>query len=178
MEKTRNIEDVARYLGISLLSKGLSVSPLKLQKILYYTQSWYMVFFGKDNTLFKDAPQAWVNGPVYPTIYQQYRDKASDMCEHLHADSFGCGEERLADEAECLACKMDLSKEEIEFIDSIVTMYGSKSQNQLIFMTHSEAPWSDQRRGLSPFEYSQREIPLDAMYNYYKERHDRVRHGK
>ena len=56
----RNVKDIAKYIGLSMLSKGLSVSPLKLQKMLYYTQSWYMVFFGRENTLFAENPQAWV----------------------------------------------------------------------------------------------------------------------
>ena len=174
----RDIKDIARYLGISLLSKGLSVSPLKLQKILYYTQSWYMVFFGRENTLFKENPQAWVNGPVYPIIFQEYKNKVEDMCEHLHAKDFGCTDEQLPEEAARLAKKMKLTEEEIDCIDSIVMLYGSKSQNQLIFTTHSEAPWADQRKGLSPFDYSQNEITHDAMYTYYKARHDRVRNGK
>ena len=70
----RDIKDIARYVGLSLIAKGLTVSPLKLQKLLYYVQSWYMVFNGRQNTLFAQAPQAWVNGPVYPDIYYQYRD--------------------------------------------------------------------------------------------------------
>lgn len=175
MQSKRDIKDVARYLGLSMLSKGLSVSPLKLQKMLYYTQSWYMVFFGRENTLFEDNPQAWVNGPVYPAIYYEYKDKTDDMCGHLHAKDFGCTDETLAEEATKLAMKMGLTKDEMECIDSIVMLYGSKSQNQLIFMTHAESPWADQRRGLLPFDYSQNKIPHDSMYEYYKARYDRNR---
>lgn len=173
MYNMRDIKDIARYLGISLLSKGLSVSPLKLQKILYYTQSWYMVFFGRNNTLFKCQPKAWVNGPVYPVIFQEYKNKVDGMCDHLHASDFDCDEDKLADEAKKLAMQMNLSKEEMECIDSVVTLYGSKSQNQLIFMTHSEQPWAEQREGLSPFDYSNRDISFDTMYNYYKARYDK-----
>lgn len=169
----RDIKDVARYLGVSLLSKGLSVSPLKLQKILYYTQSWYMVLFGRENTLFAENPQAWVNGPVYPDVYYEYRDKTDDMCSHLKASDFGCTEDTLHEEAKSLAVKMCLSADETECIESVVMLYGSKSQNQLIFMTHSESPWADQRKGLAPYEYSQRDISLDSMYNYYKARYER-----
>lgn len=168
----RDIKYIAKYLGLSMLSKGLSVSPLKLQKMLYYTQSWYMVFFGRDNTLFAENPQAWVNGPVYPVIYQEYKDKTSDMCEHLHAKDFGCSDDTLAEEAGKLAKEMNLTNDEIKCIDSVIMLYGSKSQNQLIFMTHVESPWADQRKGLSPFDYSQRDISLDAMYSYYKARYD------
>ncbi len=42
----RDIKDIARYVGLSLIAKGLTVSPLKLQKLLYYVQSWYMVSAG------------------------------------------------------------------------------------------------------------------------------------
>ena len=178
MQAKCDIKDMARYLGLSMLSKGLSVSPLKLQKMLYYTQSWYMVFFGRENTLFEDNPQAWVNGPVYPAIYYEYKDKTDDMCGHLHAKDFGCTDETLAEEAAKLAMKMGLTKDEMECIDSIVMLYGSKSQNQLIFMTHAESPWADQRKGLSPFDYSQNQISLDSMYEYYKARYDRNRAPK
>ena len=83
-----NIEDFTKYIGLSLHSKGFSVSPLKLQKLLYYTQAWHMVFFGRENTLFVNVPQAWVNGPVYPVIYDAYKDKVSGMCEHLNISDF------------------------------------------------------------------------------------------
>ena len=72
--KTVDTKDYAAYVGITMLMKGLTVSPLKLQKILYYEQSWHMVSFGRENTLFSVAPQAWVNGPVYPEIYREYKD--------------------------------------------------------------------------------------------------------
>jgi uncharacterized phage-associated protein len=168
----RNISDIAKYLGLSLLSKGLSVSPLKLQKMLYYTQAWYMVFFGKYNTLFTENPQAWVNGPVYPDIFLEYKDKTNDMCEHLRAKDFDCTDDTVSEEAGKLAKTMELTEDEIKCIDSIIMLYGSKSQNQLIFMTHAESPWADQRKGLSPFDYSQREISLESMYHYYKARYE------
>lgn len=63
-----DIKMVARYIALSLLTKQMTVSPLKLQKLLYYAQAWSMVFFGRQRQLFADVPQAWVNGPVYPTI--------------------------------------------------------------------------------------------------------------
>ena len=58
--KIVDIKDYAAYVGITMLMKGLTVSPLKLQKILYYEQAWHMVGFGRDNQLFSCAPQAWV----------------------------------------------------------------------------------------------------------------------
>ena len=169
----RNIKDVARYVGLSLLSKGYSVSPLKLQKMLYYTQAWYMVLYGRENTLFSDVPEAWVNGPVYPSVYQEYRDKVPGMYDHLKPVHFDSAD-ILAD-IQQLFLSMSLSVDEVETLDSIITLYGAKTQNQLILLTHSEQPWVEAREGLAPYVRSDRKILLDTMYGYYKARHDRNR---
>lgn len=169
----RKIQDVARYIGLSLIAKGLTVSPLKLQKLLYYVQSWYMVFYGRKNTLFAQVPQAWVNGPVYPEIYHEYRDKVPNMCDHLSAKDFGT--DNVDDTLERLSVEMRLSTDEIELLESIIMLYGSKSQNNLIFLTHAEQPWVDAREGLPPFQRSEKELSLDTMHDFYKARHEKNR---
>ncbi len=68
-----------------------------------------------------------------------------------------------------------LTVEETELLDSIVMLYGSKSQNGLIFLTHAEQPWVEAREGLAPYQRSEKEISLDTMHAYYKARHDRNR---
>ena len=167
------IQDVAKYIGLSLTTKGLSISPLKLQKMLYYTQAWFMVFLGRENTLFKDIPQAWVNGPVYPAIYHEYKDKADNMCDHLDSSVFYqvIAEEGLAKYSGILGFNSELT----ELIESIMMLYGAMTQNRLILLTHSERPWAETRGNLPPYARSAKEIPLDLMYEYYKERHDRNR---
>lgn len=47
-----------------------------------------MVGFGRENQLFDCAPQAWVNGPVYPEIYHIYKDMVPGMCDHLKMSNF------------------------------------------------------------------------------------------
>lgn len=171
-----SIKEFARYVALSLLSKGYSVSPLKLQKILYYQQAWHMVFFGRKNPLFIDAPEAWVNGPVYPVIYRQYKDMVPGMCDHLKLDNFGVKDEKeLPKIQKGLSNKLSLTADEFGLLESVNNLYGSKTQNQLILATHSEKPWIDARGDLLPFEFSKTPISLDTMYAYYKERYDRNR---
>lgn len=172
---TVDIKDYAAYIGITMLQKGLTVSPLKLQKILYYEQAWHMVGFGRENQLFDCAPQAWVNGPVYPVIYNIYKDKVSGMCDHLQMENFlQAGEDATQKEVELLK-KMSLTPDEIDLTERVILLYGSRTQNQLILLTHSEKPWSEMREGLMPYDYSNKEISLDTMHDYYKERYDRNR---
>lgn len=176
--KTVDIKDYAAYIGITMIQKGLTVSPLKLQKILYYEQSWHMVSFGRENCLFDMAPQAWVNGPVYPVIYQLYKDKVPGMCDHLNFEHFGCDENSARDKEVELMGKMCLTPEEVNLTERVIMLYGSRTQNQLILLTHSEKPWCEKREGLMPYDYSEREISLDTMFGYYKERYDRNRAEK
>ena len=173
MIDNRDIQDVARYVGLSSTTKGLSISPLKLQKLLYYIQSWFMVFYGRGNTLFRETPQAWVNGPVYPSIYHIYKDKAANMCDHLDSSVFYDGD--AIEGLTILTYSLGLDADQIETLESVIMMYGRQSQNQLIWLTHSEQPWASARNGLAPFEKSEREISLDLMYSYYLERHNRNR---
>lgn len=168
-----DIKDMAVYTGLSLITKGLSATPLKLQKLLYYEQAWFMVFFGRENTLFEERPQAWVNGPVYPTIYAEYKDKVPGMCDKLQSAHFTEGEaiESLRD----VARKMNLGEDHIRCLESVITLYGGKTQNQLIMFTHTEKPWVEKRESLMPYERSTAELSLDTMYQYYKDRHERNR---
>lgn len=168
-----DIKDVAVYIGLSSVTKGLSISPLKLQKLLYYAQAWFMVFNGRCNTLFKDVPQAWVNGPVYPTIYYAYKDKASNMCDHLDGSAFFDGDSISGFQQ--ASAKLGMNPDQLELLESVIMMYGKQSQNNLIWLTHSELPWAESRNGLAPYERSDREISLDTMFSYYSERHQRNR---
>ena len=165
------IQEIAKYIGLACIIKGLSISPLKLQKLLYYVQAWYMVFYGKGNAPFADKPQVWVNGPVYPEVYLAYKGKTANMCDHLKASDFCEGEPEVA----MRELTGILDGLDFELLESIILLYGSKSQNDLIFLTHSERPWAEAREGLRPFDRSNKELSLEIMYEYYKARHDHNR---
>lgn len=48
------------------------VTPLALQKILYFIQGIYMVMF--DKPLYKEDCMAWTHGPVYEEVYDLFKD--------------------------------------------------------------------------------------------------------
>ena len=67
------IFDVANFfLKIVDRDSGSTITPLKLQKILYYAQGYYLARF--DKPLFDDDFQAWAHGPANPAIYDKYKD--------------------------------------------------------------------------------------------------------
>lgn len=55
---------------------GISVSPMKLQKLLFFAHADFLVRHNK--SLIKQDFEAWDYGPVIPSLYQEfkgYRDK-------------------------------------------------------------------------------------------------------
>ena len=44
------------------------------------------------------------------------------------------------------------------------------SDERLVLMTHSEEPWNEARKGLSPIERSENKISADIVFDYYNRR--------
>lgn len=52
-------------------NEGVSISPMKLQKIMYYVASEFAKATGRP--LFSEKFEAWQYGPVLPSIYREFR---------------------------------------------------------------------------------------------------------
>src|ERR1700733_13492521 len=59
--------DVAAY----MLAKRGAMTAWKLQKLVYYSQAWSLVW--DQRPLFADRIEAWANGPVCPNLYSRHR---------------------------------------------------------------------------------------------------------
>lgn len=163
-----NIQDIARYTILRLMQSCDTICPLKLQKVLYYMQAWHMVYFGRENTLFDEVPEAWVNGPVYRSVYDTYKN--IPMYEQIRPINLGFNSQKeLRDESERIYKSLSLTEKQNEFIESIYRHYGTMSHDRLVYLTHSQRPWNNARKGLAAFEYSNQVIELNDMYYYYSE---------
>jgi len=127
---------------------GEVMTHLKLQKLVYYAQAWYLANF--DRPLFAEDMQAWTHGPVTPTVYEKYR----------HA-----GFEALPPQP-----TVRLSNDLDVFLKAIYAEYGKYTAKHLEKMTHDEDPWQITRQGL-PLE-ARCTTPIDKLLirNFYAER--------
>jgi uncharacterized phage-associated protein len=134
--------DVAKY----ILREAGSMTAMKLQKLVYYSQAWSLVW--DDAAMFNERIEAWANGPVVRKLYNAHRGefKISSL-----------GEGRIS----------DLSVDNRETIDAVLEHYGDKSAQWLSDLTHLEAPWLDARDGLSAGASSSRIITHASMAEYY-----------
>jgi uncharacterized phage-associated protein len=55
-----------------------ALTPKKLQKLVYYAYAWFIALNNQsaeeiESVLFEEAPEAWVHGPVFPSLYAKYK---------------------------------------------------------------------------------------------------------
>lgn len=136
------VHDVAAY----ILSRSGEMSAMKLQKLVYYSQAWHLVW--ADEPLFPERIEAWANGPVVRDLYDAHRGMFS-VAEWPRGNPDG------------------LTPSERETIDVVLDNYGNLDGRQLSHLTHGENPWAHARRGLPPTARSSVEITPEAMQMYY-----------
>ncbi len=140
------IELIAEY----IIAMGKEITPLALQKILYYAQGFYKAFFGK--FLFEDDCQAWVHGPVYVNIYEKYKDfKSANILIDINYDI----EDIIVDEKR-------------EILDAIIKYFGYYNGKALEKMSHYETPWINARKGLLLTENSNNIITKEDIKEYFE----------
>jgi len=134
--------DVAKY----ILERQGSISTWKLQKLVYYTQAWHLVWAEKP--LFQDKIEAWANGPVVPALYNQHRGQ------------FSVSKWRKGDTDK-------LTAREEKTVEKVLESYGGLSGHQLVYLTHNEGPWLEARAGMEPTERSRNQITPESMAAFY-----------
>lgn len=118
------------------------VSPLKLQKLLYYAQVWYFVKSG--GKLFLDDIKAWVYGPVVPEIWQEFKYmRRTDTIP----------QNRLP--------YIELPDDISYHLNEVWISYGHLSGSQLVDLTHNEDPWRLSRIGLLSHAPSKKPVIID-----------------
>ena len=128
------------------------VTPLALQKILYYVQGIYMVEY--DKPLFDEDCMAWVHGPVYEKVYNLFKDFKFNPIED---NRFAIIKQRYE----------ELGSEEKRVIDLVVNTFGRYSGKTLEGITHTESPWKDAREGYEASESSREIISKDDIKSYF-----------
>jgi uncharacterized phage-associated protein len=142
-------QQVADYIIASAHECGAFVSNLKLQKLLYYTQAWYLAIFGKP--LFTEKFQAWLHGPAIPDIWRRYNNyRWMNIDEAATAPEF--------------------SDELSQFMKELMDEYLPLDASKLEQMTHREDPWIIARGGIPMDQPSNNVIDEGIMRDYYRAR--------
>ena len=141
---TAKIDDTINY----LLCKCADITPLALQKLLYYVQGFYYAFMNR--FIFEENCEAWVHGPVYKNVYIKYKEYCFDAieCDNLTKDIILSGLEKT-------------------IIDSVIKNLSGYSGKTLEAFTHLETPWLVTRGDLPTTANTDREIDKQLIGSYF-----------
>lgn len=138
------VRDVARW----FLSKN-SMTHKKLQKLCYYAQAWYCALYD-GSPLFEDEIQAWIHGPVIPTLYPVYADYKWNDIPQADFD------------------KSVFDQKVLDILNSVHFTYNKFNGDQLEMLSHSEDPWIKARGDLEEWEVCTNPIKIEDMVKYYR----------
>lgn len=143
------IEIVTRY----ILNKNEEITPLSLQKQLYFVQGLYLALYKE--ILFDVNCEAWLHGPAYPEVYHKYKKYGYNPIEddeHYIYDKNV--DEKLNDEEKAV----------VEIVTKTFGMYSGKILEEI---THKEDPWKKARRGVKTIDYSNEVISIASIGEYF-----------
>ncbi len=130
------------------------VTPLALQKILYFIQGIHMVLYHKP--IYTEDCCAWVHGPVYEKVYTLFKNFKYNPIEDNRFIVLSGKSKELADSEKTV-------------IDLVLNTFGMYSGKVLEKITHHERPWMDAREGCDAGQSSHAVISKDSMRMYFAE---------
>jgi uncharacterized phage-associated protein len=143
------VQDIADYFIWLANYTGSFISNLKLQKLVYYAQAWYLAIH--DKPLFDEDFEAWIHGPVIPELYKEYCGfKWKPILKEVEEPKF--------------------TEEVKQFLDEVTDVYFGLDAYELEQMTHTEAPWIEARGDLPTDASCNEIISKESMREYFKPR--------
>lgn len=139
--------NIAKYIIKLSIDTGEPVTNMKLQKLLYYAYSWFLVEKENKERLFEESVEAWQYGPVVRDVYSLYISKGADIID----------EPILGDTVD-----EEIDEDTKKLIYETFIAYGDKTAIQLMRLTHNETPW------LKTYVEGRKDvIPDELIYDYY-----------
>lgn len=106
------------------------ISPLKMQKLLYYAQGIHLAL--NNSTLFNEKIEAWQHGPVVSSVYQEYKNCGN----HFISPVFDKDDE-------ILISSIENTPTAIESLELTYSNFAIYTAWQLRNMTHEkDTPWN------------------------------------
>ncbi len=120
-----------------------SVSPLKLQKLIYFAHGWNLAL--RDKPLIDELVEAWDYGPVIPSVYHEFKGFGDKPITEL-GTTFEMRKSTLNPLGKrifLVTPKVPQTDEyTIKLLRKVVDVYGKYTGGQLSTMTHQPGtPW-------------------------------------
>ncbi|WP_395689791.1 Panacea domain-containing protein [Caenimonas koreensis] len=128
--------------------KIFNLSPMKLQKLLFFAQAWHIKHTEGHEPLLDDTFARWAHGPVVPSLYHEF--KAFGFRDiNREATTLAIGPEM--DVSVNIPIIPETDHSAWGLVDAIIHKYGRLSATALSAMTHQEgSAWAKKSSDGSP----------------------------
>lgn len=155
--------DVCRYIINYSNEQNYGISNLKLQKILYFVQAYFLAFTEEHEPCFPEKIEAWDFGPVVPEAYHEYKQYGSGDIPMI-TSYIEWNDENIWDSQRIDYDPSRISQKAKEIIDAIVDKFSEYSATDLVTITHNQAPW---KKAYIP--HMNNEITHESIRGYFDE---------
>lgn len=155
-----DVLDVSRYI-ISYSNKmDYGISNLKLQKVLYFVQAYFLIQTG--HPCFNEKIEAWDFGPVVPVAYKEFKKFAGmDIPTINYYIVFN---KNGSLDVKCAEFENDfISGEDRVLINKVVDKFSEYSSTDMVKLTQHQTPWIDAINS-----YQSNEITNKSIFEYFK----------
>lgn len=134
------VMDVARFIVNYSNEKDYSISNLKLQKLLYFVQAYYLSYTDAHQACFKEDIQAWDFGPVVPEVYKAFKQYGGNNIPYI-TSYFVYDEKNIWTIRRVEFKKSCIPLEDQKNIEEVVEMFKDYTASDLVKLTHNQDPW-------------------------------------
>jgi uncharacterized phage-associated protein len=137
-------------------TRGKAVSPMKLQKLLYFAQGFWLAQSGE--VLVDEPLEAWIHGPVFPAVYHAFEPFGSSPID-------------------APACHIDVQTGALlpvpvptgpvmDFLNALMDTYGEQTALELSRLARmADGPWAKARQGSK--QVFGEEVCMQAMRTFF-----------
>ena len=160
---------IANYFIKISKKKRYQLTPLKVQKLVYFSHGWHLALHPDGLPLVDDEfVEAWPYGPVFPSLYFEFkhygREPIKEYAQDLNLIDTGTKSKRF----EMVTPQIRSTDTVVpELLDRVWEVYKGYSAVQLSSLTHApRTPWAITRKenpGIRNVD-----IPNELIRDYYK----------
>ena len=156
-----DVRDVANFTLDYADERGVGITNLALQKLLYFAHGWFFAIF--DEPLIKNKFEAWKYGPVQRVLYDQFKslqDKPIKGVRATYIDPLN-GKSKYR--------PPEISSDHGDVIRAVLQKYERYSAGQLVSESHAEdSPWEFVWQQAEDAIYPGMKIPDALILDHFK----------
>ena len=157
---------IANFFIKAAKSKGGSISPLKAQKLVYLSHGWHLALTGGEPLIKDEYAEAWKYGPVFPSLYHEFKQFGADPIRgwatdyEFDGDTFNI--RTVTPEVE------ESDEQTVAILNRIWKVYGGETGAELSARTHTPgSPWDQVKKKCGGVRNA--DISNDIIRAHYEE---------